>query len=152
MPLDRLSLSTVAITPFFNSLKLSGGDRVYLEASRTRLSHHQLARHVCIKTLFTKIHLSEGGARPNKLRCHFLVRMGQYERELIDIPIRDENDRPLWLTHVAHETRAIDVVALPLDYDSLKTKITLLPVNELAPGKIAIMIGMDVRLVWGSIC
>jgi hypothetical protein len=29
----------------------------------------------------------------------------------------------------------------------LKTKVTLLPVNELAPGKIAIMIGMDVFIL-----
>jgi hypothetical protein len=42
-----------------------------------------------------------GGSRPNKLRCHFLIRVGQYERELIDVPIRDENDRPLWLIHFA---------------------------------------------------
>ena len=66
---------------------------------------------------------------------------------MIDVPIRDENDRPLWLIHFAQEMRAIDVVALPLDYESLKTKVTLLPVNELAPGKIAIMIGMDVFIL-----
>ena len=31
--------------------------------------------------------------------------------------------------------------------DALKGKVTLLPVNELAPGRIAIMIGMDVFIL-----
>jgi len=41
----------------------------------------------------------------------------------------------------------VDLVALPLDYESLKTKVTLLPVNELASGEIAVMIGMDVFIL-----
>jgi hypothetical protein len=146
MPLDRLSLSTVPITPLFNDRQLPEAtgfvwrrhDRFYLITNWHVVS---------ALDLFTKKHLLEGGSRPNKFRCHFLIRIGQYERELIDIPIRDEDDRPLWLSHVAQERRAIDVVALPLDYDHLTTKVTLLPVNELAPGKIAIMIGMDVFIL-----
>jgi hypothetical protein len=47
----------------------------------------------------------------------------------------------------AQKMRAIDVAALPLDYESLKGKVTLLPANEAAPGKIAIMIGMDVFIL-----
>ena len=71
MSFDRLSLSTVPITPFFNDLPATGGDRVYLEASRTLLSHHQLARRIG-SDLFTKMHLLKGGSRPNKFRCHIL--------------------------------------------------------------------------------
>jgi len=97
--------------------------------------------------LFTKKHLLDGGSQPNRFRCHFLIRIGQYESEPIDLPIRDEDDRPLWLIQVAQERRAIDLVALPLDYESLKTKVTLLPVNELASGEIAVMIGMDVFIL-----
>jgi hypothetical protein len=146
MSFDRLSLSTVPITPFFNDLRLPEAtgfvwkrhERVYLITNWHVVS---------ALNFFTKMHLLKGGSRPNKLRCHFLIRVGQYERELIDVPIRDENDRPLWLIHSAQEMRAIDVVALPLDYEDLKTKVTLLPVNELAPGKIAIMIGMDVFIL-----
>jgi hypothetical protein len=93
------------------------------------------------------MHLFKCASRPNKFRCHLLVRVGEYWHEPIDVPIRDENDQPLWLIHPAQEMRAIDIVALPLDHDSLKTKVTLLPVNELAPGKIAIMIGMDVFIL-----
>jgi hypothetical protein len=73
--------------------------------------------------------------------------MGEFERETIDIPIRDENDEPLWLIHAAQKIRAVDIVAIPLDADALKGKVTLLPVNELAPGRIAIMIGMDVFIL-----
>lgn len=146
MPLDRLSLSTVPIIPFFNDRALAAAtgfiwkrrDRFYLITNWhvvSALDH------------FTKAHLSEGGSRPDKLRCHFLVRVGQYEREVIDVRIRDEDDQPLWLVHPAQELRAIDIVAVPLDGDDLKTGITLLPVNELAPGRIAIMIGMDVFIL-----
>lgn len=146
MALDRLSLSTVPINPFFNDRQLAGAtgfiwkrsERFYL------ITNWQV---VSALDLFTKEHLSEGGGRPNKLRCHFLIRVGQYERETIDVPIRDEDDQPLWLVYPAQEIRAIDVVALPLDYEGLKTRVTLLPVNELAPGKIAIMIGMDVFIL-----
>src|SRR5262245_49928523 len=143
MSLDRLSLSTVPITPFFNDLQL-GEATGFIWKRHERFYLITNWHVVSALDFFTEKHLSEGGSRPNKFRCHFLIRIGQYERELIDIPIRDEDDRPLWLIHVAQDRCAIDVVALPLDYESLKTRVTLLPVNELAPGKIAIMIGMDV--------
>ena len=89
----------------------------------------------------------KGGSRPNNYAAISSSVSEQCEREPIDVPIRDENDKPLWLIHFAQNTRAIDVVALPLNYEDLKTKVTLLPVNELAPGKIAIMIGMDVFIL-----
>src|SRR5258708_35325923 len=96
MSFDRLSLSTVPITPFFDGLQLPEAtgfiwrrhERFYLVTNWHVVS---------ALDLFTKEHLLKGGSRPNKLRCHF-VRVEQRERELIDIPIRDENDRPLWLS------------------------------------------------------
>jgi hypothetical protein len=42
------------------------------------------------------------------------------------------------------ETRAVDIVAIPLNADDLKGKVTLFPV---APGRIAIMIGMNVFIL-----
>ena len=42
--------------------------------------------------------------------------------------------------------RPVDVVALPIG-EAVKEKVTLLPVNELASGKIAIRIGMDVFIL-----
>jgi len=146
MSFDRLSLSTVPITAFFDDLQL-GEATGFIWKRRDRFYLITNWHVVSALDLFTKVHLSEGGSRPNKFRCHFLIHVGQYERELIDVAIRDENDQPLWLIHSMHERRPIDVVALPLDYDDLKTKVTLLPVNELAPGKIAIMIGMDVFIL-----
>jgi Trypsin-like peptidase domain len=146
MPFDRLSLSTIPITPFFN-------DRPLPEATGFIWKRHGCFylitnwHVVSALDLFTKAHLLQGGSRPNKFRCHILVRVCEYWHEPIDVPIRDENDQPLWLIHPAQEIRAIDVVAIPLDHHTLKTKVTLLPVNELAPGKIAIMIGMDVFIL-----
>jgi hypothetical protein len=146
MSLDRLSLSTVPIIPFFNHRQLAGATG-FIWKRRERFYLITNWHVVSALDLFTKAHLSEGGGRPNKLRCHFLVRVGQYERESIDVPIRDEDDQPLSFIHSAQEVRAIDVVAVPLDYEGLKTRVTSLPVNELAPGKIAIMIGMDVFIL-----
>jgi hypothetical protein len=143
MSFDRLSLATVPITPFFNDLQLSEAtafvwkrhERFYL------ITNWHVASAL---DFFTKTHLCKGGSRPNKFRCHVLVRVGEYWHEPIDVPICDENDQPLWLIHPA---KAIDIVALPLNYESLSPMVTLLPVNELAPGKIAIMIGMDVFIL-----
>jgi Trypsin-like peptidase domain len=143
MPLDRLSLSTTPANPFFNDRQL--GDATAFVWKR-REGYYLITNWHVVSGLnfFTKMHLLKGGARPNKLRCHFIIRVGQYDRELIDIPIRDENDEPLWLIHPAQERQPVDVVALPLDHDDLKARVALLPVNELAPGKLAIMVGMDV--------
>ena len=146
MSLDRLSLSTVPITPYFDDLQLPEATG-FIWKRRERYYLVTNWHVVSALDLFTKEHLLQGASRPNKFRCHFLIRIGQYEREPIDVPIRDEDDRPLWLVHATHERRPIDVVALPLDHESLKTKVTLLPVNGMAPGKLAIMIGMDVFIL-----
>ena len=146
MSLDRLSLSTVPITPFFNDLALPQAT-AFIWKRRERFYLITNWHVVSALNFFTKVHLAKGGSRPNKLRCDFLVRVGRYDRESIFIPIRDENDAPLWLIHPFQERQPIDVVALPLDHDDLKTRVALLPVNELAPGKIAVMIGMEVFIL-----
>ena len=81
------------------------------------------------------MHLLKGGSRPNKLRCHFIIRVGDYGREIIDLPIRNENDKPMWLIHPLQEKRAIDIVALPLNHADLKTRVTLLPVKRTGAGQ-----------------
>jgi Trypsin-like peptidase domain len=144
MSFDRLSLSTIPITPFVNDLELP-------EATGFIWRRHK--RYYLITNwhvvsaldLFTKELIAPGGSRANKLRCHF-VRPEQRERELIDVPIRDGDDQPLWLIHFEQATRAIDVIALPLDGEVLK-EVSLFPVNELALAKLAIMIGMDVFIL-----
>jgi hypothetical protein len=96
MALDRLSLSTVPISPFFDKTALPEAtgfvwkrlDRYYLITNW----HVATAKHAQ-----SGMHLLKGAARPNMFRCHFIIRVGQYEREPIDIPIRDEHDTPLWL-------------------------------------------------------
>jgi Trypsin-like peptidase domain len=61
--------------------------------------------------------------------------------------VRDENDEPLWLIHPAQKMRRVDIVALRLDTEALRSRVTLLPVNDLAPGKIAIQVGMEVFIL-----
>jgi hypothetical protein len=146
MPLDHLSLATVPITPYFNQSSMPGAtgfiwkrrERFYLITNW----HVASASH-----FFTGHLLLKGGMRPNQFRCQFIVRVGNYERETIDIPVRDANDEPLWLVHPAQGMRRVDIVALPLDADALRSQVTLLPVNELAPGKLAIRVGMEVFIL-----
>jgi Trypsin-like peptidase domain len=146
MAIDRLSLSTVPITPFFNELQLPEATGfVWKRHGRFFLITNW---HVAAATnLFTGALLLDGGSRPNKFRCSFIIRIGAFERETIDIPIRDENDDPLWLVHPAQKIRRIDIVAIPLNMDRLSSNVLLIPVNDLAPGRIAIMIGMDVFIL-----
>lgn len=146
MAVDRLSLSTVPITPFFNDLKLPEATGFVW---KRRDSFYLITNwHVVTATnIFTRRLLLCGGSRPNRIQCPFVIRMGEFERETINIPIRDENDEPLWLVHAAQKIRPVDIVAIPLNADALKGKVTLFPVNELAPGRIAIMIGMDVFIL-----
>jgi hypothetical protein len=146
MALDRLSLSTIPVNSFFNDRPL--GDATGFVWKRRDRYYFITNWHVVSGlNFFTRMHLLKSGSRPNKLRCHFLMSVAKLEREPIDLPIRDDNDEPLWLIHSAQGIRAIDVVALPLDHEYLKTKIVLLPVNELAPAKLAIMVGMDVFIL-----
>jgi hypothetical protein len=90
MPLDRLSLATVPITPYFNQSSMPGAtgfiwkrhERFYLITNW----HVASATH-----LFTGHLLLKGGMRPNQFQCQFIVRIGNYERETIDIPVRDDD-------------------------------------------------------------
>jgi hypothetical protein len=76
MAVDRSSLSTVPITPFFNDFQLPEAtgfvwqrrDRFYLITNW----------HVAAATnIFTKRLLLKTGARPNKFRCTFIIRVGR---------------------------------------------------------------------------
>jgi hypothetical protein len=146
MSVDLLSLSTVPITPFFNDLRLPEATGFVW---KRRDSFYLITNwHVAAATnVFTNRLLLCGGSRPNRFQCPFVIRMGMFERETIDIPIRDENDEPLWLVHATQKIRPVDIVAIPLDADALKGRVTLFPINELAPSRIAIMIGMEVFIL-----
>ena len=78
MSLDRLSLSTVPITPFFNDLALPQAT-AFIWKRRERFYLITNWHVVSALNFFTKVHLAKGGSRPNKLRCDFLVRVGQYD-------------------------------------------------------------------------
>jgi hypothetical protein len=146
MALDHLSLATVPITPLFEGTTLpeatgfvwKRGDRHYLITNWhvASATHH-----------FTKKLLRTDGCRPNVFRCHFVIRIGNYDRARIDIPIRDRDDNPIWLVHPLQDRRPVDIVAIPLATDELRGSVALLPVNDLTPGKLAIMVGMEVFIL-----
>jgi S1-C subfamily serine protease len=143
MSLDRLSLATIPITCLFNELRVSEAtgfvwkrrDSLYLVTNW----HVAAAANPLNRAL-----LSKRGLRPNKFRCPFIIRIGGFERELIEIPIRDANDDPLWLVHPSQDRRPVDIAVIPIDARTMGSKVSLFPVNELAPGRVAVMIGMDV--------
>jgi hypothetical protein len=146
MSLDRLSLATVPITPLFNDTALPEATGfVWKRNNRFYLITNW---HVASAThLFTKTLLLKGGARPNKLKCHFIIRVGEYDRDYIDVPLRDDNDNPLWLIHPLQDGRPVDIAAIPLHAEELQKRVTLLPLNELAPARLAIMVGMEVFIL-----
>jgi hypothetical protein len=146
MALDQLSLATLPITPLFEGTTLSQAPSFVWK----RRDHHYLITnwHVASAThLFTKKPLRTDGCRPNVFRCHFIVRIGSYDRARVDIPIRDRDDNPIWLVHPLQDRRPVDIAAIPLAAEELRGSVSLLPVNDLAPGKLAIMVGMEVFIL-----
>jgi hypothetical protein len=143
--LDRLSLASIPIAPFFNDTPLphatgfvwKRGDSYYLITNW----HVASAKH-----LFSKAPLLKSAARPNRFDCHFNYRVGDFGWERIPVPVRDENDDPLWLIHPLQERQPVDIVAIRLDL-GLKDKVARLPLNDLASAKLAIKIGMDVFIL-----
>jgi hypothetical protein len=145
MALDRLSLATVPITPYFDDKTMPGATGFIWK----RHGQYYLITnwHVAsAKHLFTGEFLKHG-MRPNRFQCQFVVKVGHYERERIEIPVRDENDEPLWLIHPAQKMRRVDIAVLRLDAKALRSRVTLLAVNDMAPGKIAIQVGMEVFIL-----
>jgi hypothetical protein len=143
--LDRLSLASIPIAPFFNDTPLPHAtgfvwkrwDSYYLITNW----HVASAKH-----LFSKASLLKSAARPNRFDCHFNYRVGDFGWERIPVPVRDENGDPLWLVHPLQERQPVDIVAIRLDL-GLKDKVALLPLNDLASAKLAIRIGMDVFIL-----
>jgi len=76
------------------------------------------------------------------LRVRFNFAAHVFEKQQFDIPIRDDDDQPLWLVHPLH---ACDIAVVRLNFteDQLKV-INLRPINELTSFDLAVYIGMDV--------
>jgi hypothetical protein len=81
---------------------------------------------------------------PDVLRTLFNIRTGSFEKQRWDIPIRDENDAPLWLVHPG---RRVDAAVLPIPFRPGGVIIAVYPLNEVANAALRIEIGMEVFIL-----
>ena len=80
----QLSLTTVPVTPFFNSTALPPATSFVWKRRDTYYlitNWHVVTARICE----TGTNLLKGAARPNKLHALFTIRVGQFEKEGIDI-------------------------------------------------------------------
>jgi hypothetical protein len=93
---------------------------------------------------FTGKNLRADAGRPNILRTLFNIQTGSFDKQRWDIPIRDENGKPLWLVHPG---RRVDIAVLPIPFQSKDLIISLYPLNVLANAALRIEIGMEVFIL-----
>lgn len=94
---------------------------------------------VSAKNFFTRANTSKTAARPN----HLLTRLhipGQFESQQWDVPLRDDDDQPLWLVHPSSR---YDIAVVPLNPPT-EPIVGLYPLNEYANDLLRTEIGMDV--------
>jgi hypothetical protein len=139
--IDRLTLSTVPLEQYFNDTRLGWGTGFMWRAG----GKHYLVTNWHVLSardfLVPEKNLSRHGGRPNRLRAMFNVRMGSFDRDRLDIRLKDDDDKPLWLVH-PNPIRRVDVAVLPLDL-----ALPVYPINELANAKLRIAIGMEVFIL-----
>jgi hypothetical protein len=108
--LDQFTLTTVPLEQYFGDTQLGQatgfmwkiGERHYLVTAWHVLS---------MRDFFTGENLRADAGRPNVLRTLFNIQTGYFDKQRREIPIRDDNDKPLWLVHPA---RRVDVAVLPI--------------------------------------
>jgi hypothetical protein len=143
--IDVLSLTTVPIHPFFNDVPLPHATAFVWK----RNNRHYLVTNwhvVAARNTETGENLL-CGARPNKLKAQFNLRVPVFEKDTVDIPIRDDEDSPLWHIHTTHAHKRIDIVAIPLELGVGPMQTALNPINELANARLRIEIGMEVFIL-----
>jgi hypothetical protein len=97
-----------------------------------------------MRDFFTGANLRKDAGRPNVLRTLFSVPSGAFDKQLWDIKIRDDEDRPLWLIHPG---RHVDVAVLPIPFKPEELTLSLYPLNILASARLRIEIGMEVFIL-----
>jgi Trypsin-like peptidase domain len=91
----------------------------------------------------TGAYIKSHAGRPNKIRALFNFRDQIFEKQPIDITIRDEDDRPLWFVHPSRGW-GVDVVAIPLPYTGSEPTFDMHPINSLSAPGLSIKISFDV--------
>jgi hypothetical protein len=137
--IDRLTLATIPLEQYFNNTRLGHGTGfMWRAAGKDCLvtNWHVLSMRDFFEP---NKNLRPDGGRPNVLRGLFNIRTGSFDRQLLDMRVTDDDDKPLWLVH---PVRRVDVAVLPLDL-----ALPLYPINELANAKLRVAIGMEVFIL-----
>jgi hypothetical protein len=93
-------------------------------------------------------HLLKGGTRPSHLAAQFNLKVFDFGKEELRIPIRDADDNPLWRVHLTHtEHKRIDIVAIDLGSSNQERPFAVYPINDLARDRLKIEIGMDIFIL-----
>jgi hypothetical protein len=87
--------------------------------------------------------LLDNGRRPDVLRGYFNIRVGDFQRQDVDIPVRTANDTPRWYVHPTSD-RAVDLVAIPIPVLVDQPAYNPYPINGLSTEAVQLAIGMDV--------
>ncbi len=138
--LDPFTLATVPLEQYFGNTPLGHGTGFIWKGEKQFYlvtNWHVLA----MKDFFTRKNLREDAGRPNVLRTLFNAQTGRFDKQRWDIPVRDDDDKPLWLIHPG---RRVDVAVLPLNLKLDELIITLHPLNVLANARLRIEVGMEV--------
>jgi hypothetical protein len=139
--IDPFTLTTVPLSMYFNDTFLSNATGfVWEQTGRTYLITNWHA--VSGRDAFTGKNLTKNGGRPNRIRTYFNVRFAQLEKQEHVISIRDQEDRPCWLTHPSRG-RGVDVVAIPYVSDTSPI-FALHPITNYIASQLTIGIAMDV--------
>lgn len=138
---DEYSLAAVPVEQRRGKLSLGTASAFVWIASG---NHYLITNwHVVIMVdPFTGKNLHEQGARPTSLRAQFNPMRMIWEKQVREIHLYGEDDRPRWFIHAVHGNK-VDVVAIPLPNPSSETNYY--PINQMKrEQELAIHIGMDV--------
>lgn len=138
--IDQFSLATAPLEQYFNDTYLGQGTGFIWER-RGQLYLVTNWHVVAMWDFFKREQLHDKAARPNKFRTRLNTKIGSFERQQWDLPVRDDDDEPLWLIHPG---RRVDVAVLPLHLGRENALLHVLPVNQISSKMIPLEIGMEV--------
>jgi Trypsin-like peptidase domain len=141
--IDAFSLTTVPIQQLANGQAMNSATAFVWKEDRL---HYLITNWHVVTGKNAQTGQLEVPVRPEMLRALFNIRIGDFGKHEWDIPIRDDDHRPLWLVHPGRG-RAIDVVALPLAMSGAEPAMNLYPINALLSQPLNIKIGMDVFIL-----
>jgi hypothetical protein len=140
--IDLFSTAVIPLELFHNDLPLGHATGFLWRATATRQLFIVTNWHVVTaKDFFTQANIHKTGARPNRINTLLQI-PGRFDKQQWTVPIRDDNDEPLWLVHPGSR---YDIALIPLNPPKDTPIIVgLYPLNEVANDELLTQIGMDV--------